>query len=184
MGSTLSTIAILSNILQQQEKPEKELLNKIDTLSRQTLNNMDDLVWSVKDNTNTIESLVNRLETMCKELIYGASIEFQLSKTIENLQQILPIDLKYDILMIVKEAISNAVRHSNSSKIKLEINTTNKLLMINIIDEGKSSLDFINQENGNGIGNMKSRARKRKIELNFSLTERSGITVKLAKKLS
>ena len=179
MGSTLSTISILADVLQQQPKPEIALLNKISTLSRQTLNDMDDLVWSMKQTTNTVESFCARIKATCEELTEGTPLILKFTQNIsDNHTRNVAIDLKYDILMIVKEAVNNAIRHSGASDICVGISVEQQKFSVEIKDNGKG-FDTGPASNGNGLMNMRARCSKHRGNLQLTSAAGSGTVIKV-----
>ncbi len=82
-----------------------------------------------------LEELINQTPQIAIELHYNLSAE-------------LSYEAKYNIILIVKEAIANSIKHSNADKIKISIIDSNKHLRIKISDNGKAE----NKENHQGIG--------------------------------
>ena len=69
--------------------------------------------------------------------------------------------LKYAAIFIFfcKEAINNAVKYSDGSLIELHVKETNGEIKFAIIDNGKG-FDEISVRKGNGLNNMKNRAKE------------------------
>ena len=77
------------------------------------------------------------------------------------------IDVKMDILMIVKEALANIMKHSDATLVDAKLLEYNGFYKILIIDNGKiktksTDNDFVNNStNGLGIASMRKRIRDR-----------------------
>lgn len=160
MGSSLSSISILADLVQKDVPCDNGFLKKISELSRQALNDMDDIVWSVKDSTNSAIDFVSRIRAISNEVVLHSSCRLVFEDHIEeDSDKILSINFKYDLLMILKEALNNAIRHSGSKEIQVYIYISSSLLEMRVIDKG-IGFGKEEKEKGNGMANMNIRASK------------------------
>ncbi len=74
------------------------------------------------------------------------------------------MEYKQNLLLMFKEAINNAIKHSGCKKIILEAFYKNDVIEIILKDDGQG-FDFNVVKFGNGIKNMENRAKKLKGEL-------------------
>ena len=117
-------------------------------------------------------------------MIFSASIgiSFQV-KNVEKSDDIkLPMEYKQNLLLMFKEAINNAIKHSGCKKIILEAYYKNDLIEIVLKDDG-NGFDLNNVKFGNGIKNMESRANKIKGKLSWNAESGKGTTVIFSGKL-
>jgi signal transduction histidine kinase len=63
------------------------------------------------------------------------------------------------LFLIFKEAINNAITHSNCTELILNANVNGKILKMTLKDNG-DGFDTVIQSHGNGLENMKDRASK------------------------
>lgn len=100
-------------------------------LLQNTLNNgMDDIRNSIHNLYNESMDLKSKIEGLWVEAI---GMDFQLVYGLENN---LPYDLKFDILSVVREAITNCVKHSNAAHLKISLVSHPKFYSIIIKDDG------------------------------------------------
>lgn len=155
--------AISSSILQVKalkvisEKPLEEALNLLqDTLS----NGMNDIRKSLQDIRDESFDLRSKIEALTHE------IPSLYISVIYNMEEDLEYQLKFDILSIVKEAITNTVKHSNATKIDIHLFSQPRFYSIVIEDNGSKlplfenkgiGLDYINETTNkyNGLFNYK-----------------------------
>lgn len=76
--------------------------------------------------------------------------------------------MKFDILSIVKEAITNCIKHSNATKLKISLLSQPKFYSIIIKDNGSSfnKKSFLSSK-GIGLTSMEDIARKYNGFLNY-----------------
>jgi signal transduction histidine kinase len=85
--------------------------------------------------------------------------------------------------MIFKEAINNAIKHSECSKMSLEASVQNDKIVILVADDGVGfEPDEI--QSGNGMKNMLNRTKKIGGEIKWSSSAGKGTTVIFTGKLS
>lgn len=173
IGSTLARIANLADILvlHQSAKPVRQLkkrLNnkkivpitnpkKIATLSRELLEKMSDVVWSVNPHNDDLKRLLDRVQTYTTEVAesHGMKLEFSIQGSFES-RRIDP-QTSRATLLIIKEALSNILVHAKATKINITVEISERLLAIQIRDNG---IGFVENElpRVNGIYNMRNRA--------------------------
>lgn len=137
----------------------KESLNLLQNTLR---NGMDDIRKSIHNLYNESLDLKSRIEDLCHEI---SNIDIKL---IYKMDDNLPYDLKFDILSVVKEAITNCVKHSNATELRITLLSQPKFHSIVIIDNG-SRIDSTGNLSDKGIGllSIKEIASKYKGFVNY-----------------
>lgn len=137
----------------------KESLNLLQNTLR---NGMDDIRKSIHNLYNESLDLKSRIEDLCHEI---SNIDIKL---IYKMDDNLPYDLKFDILSVVKEAITNCVKHSNATELRITLLSQPKFHSIVIMDNG-SRIDSTGNLSDKGIGllSMKEIASKYKGFVNY-----------------
>jgi two-component sensor histidine kinase len=167
IGSTLSSISIISDLaLQDRHSDQLSLIKEIRENSTNLMEKMDDIVWSINPDNDTLENLMLRIKLFAAKLFEAKNIEYTIDIK-DNISQVkLPMNFRQHIYLILKEAINNLVKYSDATHATLEVSFNNMVLHVRIHDNGKG----FNQEQakgGNGILNMKSRAAMMKADLNI-----------------
>ena len=107
---------------------------------------------------------------------------FQVQLT-SNLQEIeIPSTLTINLYRIIQEALQNAIKHSDGSKVKidLEYSSESQVLKASISDNGKGLLN--EATNGFGLKSMNQRADK--IGASLHIVSENGVLVKLEKHMA
>ena len=163
IGSGLTEIAILSEVLstrlQHESKDILKSLNMISADSRQIIDKMSDIVWLVNPKRDSLYDLILRLEDNYSELLSQTNISFT-SKNLRSLENIsLTMEHRQHLFLIFKEGINNCITHGNCTEINLNADVKGKTLNMVLEDNGKGFDTAINAR-GNGLENMRDRAKK------------------------
>jgi signal transduction histidine kinase/ligand-binding sensor domain-containing protein len=181
IGSSLSKIAILSEVVRQKNGKEKnggfEPLEIIANTSREMVDSMSDIVWAINPERDHLSDLVQRMRHFAEEILDAQDIEYQFSVA-ENLKDItLGADLRREIYLIFKECVNNLAKHSRATEAEFEIRLEKEHLIIGIEDNGHGfavaelraetssaysadiGADAARSFGGNGLRNMKRRAQ-------------------------
>ena len=183
IGSTLSSISLISEIASRKD-PESELakaLSKIGIDSRDVLNSMDDIIWSVNPKNDSLSSLTVRLREYAIPLCESKDIKFIMNEDEAIYTLKLGMDERRNIFLIVKEAVNNAVKHSGCSQLSVAFAMKYKQLEIEIIDNGKG-FDPSKRGVRNGVINMERRAAQIGVDYSIKSEKNIGTTIMLRTK--
>jgi signal transduction histidine kinase len=183
IGSTLSSISMLSEIASQQEKEAVlvKALSKIGENSRDVLNSMDDIIWSVNPQNDLLSSLVVRLREYTLPVCKSKNILFSMhvEEVINTMK--LGMDERRNIYLIVKEAINNAIKHSGCTQLSVAFILNHNQLEIKVSDNG-CGFDPAIRGLRNGITNMERRAKQFGLEFVIKSEKNSGTHILLKTK--
>jgi signal transduction histidine kinase len=144
---------------------------------------MSDIVWVVNPQRDSLYDLIIKLKDSYNEFLNTVGISFQV-KNIDKTDDVhLPMDYKQNLLMMFKEAINNAIKHSNCKKITLEANVRNEVIELMLSDDGLG-FDNNSKTSGNGITNMENRAKKLGGRMKWKSEHGEGTKVTFIGKLS
>lgn len=181
MGSTLSTINILSSMAKARISDSLktgEYLNKISDNSQRMMEAMDDIVWSIKPSNDSMQKILARMREFAINVCEAKDImlEFQSSEEVNDVK--LNMEARRDFFLIFKEAVNNAAKYANCSKIKIVASVTGKRLSLLIADDGKG-FNVQEADNGNGMGNMRKRADALNGKIQINSVINTGTTIQL-----
>ncbi|MGH9966441.1 MAG: ligand-binding sensor domain-containing protein [Pyrinomonadaceae bacterium] len=176
IGANLTKIAILSEVVKQQldhGKGEKDdSLSSIARISRESVAAMSDIVWAVNPKRDSLRDLVRRMRRHAEEVFVTRDIKLDFAAPEPNLK--LGVDVRRDLFLVFKEAVNNAVRHSGCSRVAIALAVSGQSLELEINDNGVA-FDPKAENDGQGLTNMRERAKKLGGELELT-SERSGGT--------
>ncbi len=168
LGTSLSRIAILSQLAKKEAGTESnntfELLDKIENSSRELIDSMSDIVWSINPDNDSLEDAILKLENFAIELLEAKGMEVNISIPDDSLKIELPLELRRNLFLILKEMVNNAAKHSTAKNVYINIalikNGSSKAsdsLKIIIEDDGVG-FDKTKKNLGNGLKNISKRA--------------------------
>lgn len=174
VGSTLSTINILSSMAKTKllTDPVKtsEYITKITDNSQQMMEAMDDIVWSIKPDNDSMLKILARMREYASGILEPKDIEitFDIGEHIQELK--LEMETRRDLFLIFKEAVNNTAKYSHCTTAEVILKFENQRLRMIVADNGQG-FDVSSADGGNGLGNMQKRAELLKgvVEINSQL---------------
>ena len=162
IGSSLTEISILSEVISKKIKSEDESVKKslglISTNSRNLIDNMSDIVWLVNPKRDSLYDLILRLRDTYSELSSYTSISFR-SENIKSLEKVsLSMEHRQHLYLIFKEAINNCITHSKCTEITLDASVKGGTLQMTLKDNGIGFYPDGISNGGNGLSNIKNRS--------------------------
>lgn len=178
VGSSLSSIHMLSQMASQKGGAQQEILVRMSTNARETMDKMGDIVWMIKPGETEAGNLKQRMERFAYEV--GISKNIEVALQLDELERLrLDMEQRRNIYLIFKEALNNAAKYSEAKKIDISCSGKNRELQLMIKDEGKG-FDQTNNGKGNGLDNMSKRAAELGGWLKINSAAGNGTTVTLA----
>lgn len=161
IGASLSSIHFNSSLAEKEviENPKKatEILQQINKSSRHVIENISDIIWANTDKKDT-STLAGRIKNYGYDLLSQQNIECryiidpQVEKRLSN------PEARRNILLIVKEALNNIAKYSQSDFVEIRIAVNGIHLNVDISDNGKG-FDINSSAAGNGLVNMEKRTK-------------------------
>lgn len=184
LASTVSSAGLYiqsaSSILGENDEAAKSMIGKSASLLQEAEQAMRDIVWSVSPENDSVDNLVLRIRLLAGELCEAAGIRFEFSKK-GNTSMILQDENRRNLYLSVKEAVINAVKHSEAGLISISISNETTGISIVICDNGKGFRMESQAEKlgGNGIKNIRKRCEEIGAEVKISTGEGKGTKIKI-----
>ncbi len=169
IGSTLSSISIISEGAIQEKNPvaTRQMVREISENAQFLLDKMDDIIWCVNPRNDSFRELLLRIKKFSASLFEAKGIDYDIVID-EGISDItLPMNYRQHIYLILKEAINNLVKYSNATYAAINISQKGPHIEITVTDNGKG-FDIHAVEDGNGLRNMKKRAKDMGAELEIN----------------
>lgn len=186
IGSTLSSINILSKVALQQSNIQEHLKNQLTSIKDYSLHimeSMGDMVWAINPDNDSIESLISKMKEWAAEICEPREVQlyFESSAGIENIK--LDTEKRKHFFLIFKEAINNAIKYSQCKNIHVHMNkTAAAIIRMSIMDDG-IGFNMQDHKKGNGLLNMQARAQQLQAEMNITSAAGKGTHVELTSKI-
>ncbi len=181
IGSTLSSLQINSTVahklMEKDVDAAQKVLQKVESQAESLAEKIGDIIWSMKPGKDEFMTLSTRIKNYCNEVLGSTDIHYTIKIAKEIDTKITDFATRKNILLITKEGINNAIKYSKATKIKVSIRFENNEITIIISDNG---IGFsLNETVGNGIGNMKNRAKELSATFELISTINIGTSIKL-----
>jgi ligand-binding sensor domain-containing protein len=169
MGSNLSQIKMLSEfeILTNPDQPVYHLIVQKMT---EVMTNMSEIIWNANPKNDKVEDVLNRILDYAISTLepLGISVKFNFESLIDNLT--MNIEAKRHFYLIFKEAINNIGKYAKATSVAIEAKTSDYRICISIKDNGIGFDPWL-IKHGNGLVNMKERAKQLKGDLKIDTNE-------------
>jgi signal transduction histidine kinase len=181
LGARVTQISLLSSSARQREGLSKEAQQDFEAvfqLSRSMVTALYETVWAVEPDNDHLDELGAYICQMSTQMCSEAKLKCRL--TVPDLPRDIPLGSKvrHEIIMAVKEAVHNAIRHSGASEIHIALLNQNGVLSITVSDNG-SGFEPESQSSGSGLTNMKRRMESCKGTCNIRSRSGKGTQVQL-----
>jgi len=179
IGSSLSQIAIWSEVAARgsAEPAMRETLSGMAAACREAVDAMSDIVWAVNPAHDRLGDLVHRMRRFASDVFTAREIAFRFEATLPD-DLPLGTDLRRHVLLVFKEAVHNAARHSGCASAEATVALVDGCLRVSLRDDGKG-FDPRARGDGHGLGSMRARARDLAGTLDVRSSAGAGTTVSL-----
>ena len=141
----------------EERKPK---LQRISELSRNAMSRMRDTVWAIDARKDKLENLLDRIREHAAETLTPKDIRFDLQVEELALKKNMPTNIRQNLYLICKEAITNAAKHSNGNRVQIQFKKHGRNgIELKIHDNGKV-IEKAHKTTGLGMSNMAMRAEE------------------------
>lgn len=180
LGSDLSNISLLSQLLKKGSLFDEKVQKDIDNIyksSERMMSTLKDIVLFLHPGQNN-QAIVPHMKNMADSLLQDCSLDWKMNhpEIFENL----PPNIKYAIFMIYKEALNNIYKHAKAHNVAVVLSCSPTNIELEIGDDG---IGFDKQLKSKGLGLSSMKLRARKIGADLDFLESSDYTTLLKIKL-
>jgi signal transduction histidine kinase/ligand-binding sensor domain-containing protein len=157
IGTNLSQIAILGELLQRQsaDHPVRPSLARIADLSRESIDSLSDIVWSIDPDKDHLNNLSTRMRRLASDLLSSRDIGFTFDVHGETDVRV-AAETRRGVFLAFKETLNNVVRHAGSREVRIEVRLDSGLLSFSVTDDG-CGFDG-DRTSGHGLSSLRRRA--------------------------
>ena len=163
IGSSLSQVSMLGELarrsLEGASPATADLIERMAATSRDAVSAMGDIVWSIHPHKDRLSDLVQRMRRFASDVLTAREIELDFLAPPGDAGEAIPLELRRDLLLIFKESIHNAARHSGCSRVRVELAAGQGELRLRVEDNGRG-FDPASARAGHGLGTMRTRAQR------------------------
>lgn len=156
LGAKLTEIVLLGEVAAKPGGEEQASVREMLQGLRQLHGSLDEAVWSINPSNDSLAHLVEYMSEFAQRFVRNAPVAFHLEVAAELPPIHLTASQRHNLLLAVKEALNNAVRHAQASTIWLKIARADDRIRIEVVDDG-CGMESSRQSTGDGLRNMPQR---------------------------
>jgi ligand-binding sensor domain-containing protein/two-component sensor histidine kinase len=178
IGSTLNSISVYSEVAKNDPDKRERSLDMIGESSRKVIEAMSDIVWTINPGNDNFENILLRMRSFAYNVLRAKNIEFSF-KADETLSKLsLPLEKRRNVYLIFKETLNNLVKYSNAKRVQILLTHNANTITLLIRDDGLG-FDTSKKYNGNGLTNIRKRAKEINAQLDIESGANEGTMVQL-----
>ena len=180
VGANLTLIASASRLaLLDDPAATGGHLEEIAKTARETVDALDEIVWAVNPRYDSLAGTIEYLGKRALRLLStsGLKCEVDLPDVVPDLP--LSADARHHLLLAVKEALHNAVKHSRGTKVHLTVTIDRQELKVVVEDDGAGFSPDPVRAGSNGLMNMRERMAALGGGIEFETSGTNGARVEL-----
>ena len=127
-------------------------------MARDLVASLSEVVWAVNPENDRLESTVHFLCQVIQRLCQPSPLKCRVAESTGDAEYAVPSQVRHHLVLAVKEAVNNAIKHSGATTLHARIRFCVPLLTISIADNGKG-FHCNSPVEGNGMKNMQERIR-------------------------
>jgi signal transduction histidine kinase/ligand-binding sensor domain-containing protein len=170
LGAGLTQIMLQSALAQraaQEQAPAH--LTQISETAHELVGAMDEIVWAIDPENDTLDGLVNYAGKFFQEFATHAGLRCRLDLPVQPPSFALSAEVRHNLFLAVKEALNNAVKHAAATEVSLQLKTQPSGFSFVIKDDGRgfvpgangiASVDGDRISSGHGLKNLAARLEK------------------------
>lgn len=167
LGAKLTRVSFQGDIAKRcagNSSETQERLAKISETARDLILSLDQIVWAVAPENDSLENLANYICRYLSDVAADSPIECKLKIPIQLPACRLSTEIRHNVFLSVKEAVNNAFKHSGATEIVITMTIYPKSAEITITDNGHgiplppASTDAARpKRTGRGLTNLRER---------------------------
>ena len=172
IGANLTRIAVLTEVVRRQRQTDADdHLASIATVARESVTAMSDIVWAISPGRDGLQDLTRKMREHAGEVFAAGDTVLTFTAPDVTRDIRLSVDMRRDIYLIFKEAINNAARHADCSRVQVDLQFQGTQLILSVVDDG-GGFDAAVDTDGNGLESMRRRAER--LGARFDIRSRPG----------
>ncbi|EEF60592.1 sensor histidine kinase [Pedosphaera parvula] len=164
IGAKLCRISFLSAHAARLDNDNDELKEQIWAIehdSRDLLHSLDEIVWVVNPQNDTLEHVASYIAQYTQNYFQGTGLNCELEIPKELPHFPVSSQTRHHLFLAVHEALTNVLKHSGANRVKVTIACSDAVLRIQVRDEGKGFGETTRasqtRESADGLQNMRQR---------------------------
>ncbi len=163
IGTRVTQLVLQGEVAQNELPPGSKTRLQLDRISegaRAALHAMDEILWAINPRRDTLQEFATFVCGHCQTLLKAASIRCALD--VEPGLSTVAFDFPFrrSLLLAVKEAVNNVIKHSKATEVSLSIHRHGHGLIVVVTDNGQGFDSAQTKADRHGMDNMTQRLKE------------------------
>jgi signal transduction histidine kinase len=128
--------------------------------ARQMVATLDEIVWAMNPTHDSLASMVSYFSLYAERFLGLANIAWRLEGPFKPDDHAVDSRHRHQLFLAFKEALTNVVRHSGATEVRLNIQVEQGRIRLTIADNGRGWVEAGQSEGMDGVANMRTRLEK------------------------
>ena len=166
LGANLTRISLLSQSAHGELGNPIQAAAQLDRIydtSRELTRSMDEIVWAVNPQHDTLDSLASYLGNFAQEYLVSLNIRCRLDVPLHLPHWPITAEMRHNVFLAFKEALHNIVKHSAAHEVSVSLATDENGFTLAVRDNGRGfdpATVSTRPGRGNGLKNMQQRLQE------------------------
>jgi signal transduction histidine kinase/streptogramin lyase len=186
LGARLTQMALLTDLAADDPTASQDLrgqIRNVATQARGAVQSLDETVWMINPQKDTLAHVIGYVARYAEQFFLPTPILCRQDICRQPPECMMPGKLRRDILMLVKEALNNVLKHSQAAEVWLRIAVRGSAMRITVRDNGRGFEPTAANPRRHGLENMLRRAESAGIKVTVRSRPGRGTLVALRVKL-
>ncbi len=162
VSATLTGIAYFSNAISKELGKERtpvmqKLITLIQESTEEVQEGMHDIIWSINPENDRWDVILPKFRRFASDLCESRNISYSIDLPADMSGKAFIMEKRRNLWLVFKELITNAVKHSECSRIEIAMTVEKFNLVLRVADNGKG-FDPSTHSDREGLKNIKTRA--------------------------
>jgi signal transduction histidine kinase len=163
LGSGLTEITMLGVRAQSSITPAEKRVGYLGQMSdraRQMVMGLDEIVWAMNPAHDSLSSMISYFSIYAERFLGLANITWRLESPSNSDDPMVDSQHRHELFLAFKEALTNIVKHSEATEVRVNIQVERGRICLTITDNGKGWEKPGHQDGMDGLANMRTRMEK------------------------
>jgi signal transduction histidine kinase len=182
LGSGITEMSMLAARAKASSAPDEKralYLDQVGGKARDLVTGLDEIVWAMNPRHDSLSSVVSYFSLYADRFLGLANIGWKLEGSPALPDRAIDSRSRHQLFLAFKEALTNVVRHSGATQVRISIRGEGARLQMQITDNGRGFANGAPTENMDGVVNMRRRIEELGGRFEINSRPGAGTTVSL-----
>ena len=137
VGAGLTQITLLTELARREPEQTGANLNRISDSARQLTKAMDEIVWAVDPQHDTLAGLMDYISAYAEDFLRVAGIRCRMDLPVHLPAARVDAEVRYNLFLALKETLNNVVKHAKATEVWLRLRVEPRFFTLVIEDNGQ-----------------------------------------------